>query len=124
MAKMLCMDMRERIANAIRSKRESQPCIAERFGVSISTVEGISRKINAGESLEPAPRPGRTRSLSEKHLSFLRRQIEAHPFISSYELTQRYNKCFRANRVHRSTILRAMHELGFSFKKNSVRTPA
>ena len=39
----------------------------------------------------------------------------------SYELAARFNKRFRATKVHRSTILRAMHDLGFSFKKKSIR---
>ena len=41
--------------------------------------------------------------------------------VKDPELAARFNKRFRGTKVHRSTILRAMHDLGFSFKKKSVR---
>ena len=117
----LSMDLRERIAAAINAAEESHPLIAERFGVSTTTVERISRKVREGASLDTAPRSGRPTSLGEKHLARVREELERDPYITSYELASRFNRYFPKNQVHRSTILRAMHELGFTFKKNSVR---
>lgn len=114
------MDLRERIAAALSAGDETHPCIAERFNVSRTSVERIARKVREGRSLEPDSPPGPESKLKQKERDWLRTQIERDPYVSSYELTGLFNKSFRRNRVHRSTILRAMHELGFSFKKNSV----
>lgn len=115
------MDLRERIASAIVAAEESHPLIGERFGVSVTTVERLSRKLREGKSLEARKHPGRAPVLEEKHLAGIRTEIERDSYMSSYELTHRFNKRFPKERVHRSTILRAMHQLGYSFKKNSVR---
>ena len=117
----LSMDLKERIAAAVRAREQTQAQIAARFEVSITTVERIARRLREGESLEPHKIPGAAPKLKERHVEWLRSQLEADPFTSSYELAARFNKRFRATKVHRSTILRAMHDLGFSFKKKSVR---
>jgi transposase len=116
-AKTVSVDLRKRIAAALGQAKESHPLIAERFGVSVSTVEIISRKIREGRSLEPAPRPGRTRLFGAEHLRYLSKVLRENPYITSHELAALYNQKFKSNQVHRSTVLRTMHELGFSFKK-------
>lgn len=119
----LSMDLRLRIAEAIERDQEAGDQIAARFNVSTASVSRIKAKIARGESLEPRPIPGPTPKLKPRHLEWVRAQLEADPFVTSYDLADRFNRHFRAMQVHRSTILRAMHELGFSFKKNSVRSP-
>ena len=111
------MDRRERIAAAIEAREQTQVEIAARFEVSITTVERMARRLREGEGLRPRKIPGRSPKLQERHIEYLRRQLEADPYTNSYELAARFNRRFRATRVHRSTILRAMHDLGFSFKK-------
>ena len=118
----LSIDLRERIAAAIVTAEESHPLIGERFEVSVSTVERISTKVREGKDLAPRKHPGPAPVLAEKHLVQVRVEIERDPYISSYELTNRFNRRFPKNQVHRSTILRAMHQLKYSFKKNSVRS--
>jgi transposase len=117
MAKTVSVDLRMRIAAALARAEESHPLIAERFGVSVSTVEVVSRKLREGRSLEPAPRPGRTRALGDEHFRYLTKLLQNNAYITSHELAALYNQKFKNNRVHRSTVLRAMHDLGFSFKK-------
>lgn len=124
MAAPLSLDLRERIAAAVVAAEESHPLIAERFGVSVTTVERISRKQREGKSLEPRKHPGRGPALEEKHFAWIRAEVQRDPYISTYEVAGRFNKRFPKNRVHRSTILRAMHHLGYSFKKNSARPAA
>ncbi len=124
MPKAISLDLRERVADAVLRAEESYPLIAERFCVSVGTVKRIAVKARAGESLEASSPPGRERKLGSVHLARIRAEIERDPYITSYELAARFNKYFPKNRVHRSTILRAMHELGFSFKKNTVRPAA
>ncbi|NRA33425.1 MAG: IS630 family transposase [Polyangiaceae bacterium] len=113
----LSLDLRKRIADAIVSAEENHPLIAERFGVSVTTVERISRKQREGRSLEARKQPGRACALETVHLDRIRAEITRDPYMSSYEVTERFNKRFPNNRVHRSTVLRAMHQLGYSFKK-------
>ncbi|NVB39568.1 helix-turn-helix domain-containing protein [Pseudenhygromyxa sp. WMMC2535] len=120
----ISVDLRARIAEAIEAGEESQPLIAERFSVSVTTVERISRKLRQGESLVPKSPPGRTPKLKERHLLWIRGEMEKDPYLGSYHLSARFNRRFPKNRVHRSTILRALHQLGLSFKKNSLRSPA
>lgn len=124
MSKSLSLDICERIASAVQLAEESHVLIAARFSISVSTVERISRKLREGRTLEPAPRLGRTKVLMENHRAFIRHQLRDDPYITSYELARRFNARFRVNRVHRSTILRAMRELGFSFKKKRPTPPS
>ena len=116
-------DLRKRLAAAITRADKSYPLIGERFGVSASTVEKFARKLREGQSLAPASRSGRPVALEEKHLQFLRDELQSNSFLSSYDLARRCNARFRSNRVHRSTILRAMRELGYSFKKKQPTPP-
>ena len=114
------MDLAQRIAEAIVQAEESQPLIAERFEVSVSTVERISRRMREGRPLTRTEHFGGARPrLREEHRSYIAQQLKEAPFVSSYELTEQFNSHFPALRVHRSTILRAMHAAGFSFKKKS-----
>lgn len=61
--------------------------------------------------------PGPHSELKQKERDWLRAQIESDPYVNFYELTRLFKKSFPKNRVHRSRILRAMRDLGFSFKK-------
>ncbi len=120
----LSLDLRERIVTASLAGEGSHPEIAERFGVSVTTVERLVRRVREARGLEPDKPPGRRPLLEEQHFAWLRSELERDPFISSYDLTARFRRRFRRVQLHRSTILRAMHDLGFTFKKNSVRSPA
>ena len=91
--------------------------IAELFGVSHSSVRRYVAAEANGDSLVPKSPPGLERKLGKRELDWLLVDIKANPFTTSYELTTRYNRRFRSNQVHRSTILRAMHQLGFTHKK-------
>lgn len=121
MARALSIDLRQRILNAVDEAEQSYPLIAERFSVSVTTVERLVRRRRQGKGLEPDKRSGRRPKLQDEHLAWIDEELKVTPYITSYELAARFNKRFRKLSVHRSTILRAMHDLGFSFKKNPVR---
>ncbi len=61
--------------------------------------------------------------LQAKHLEWLREQVAASPFLSTYELTPMFNEAFPEVAVHRSTILQALHRLGLSPKKKTSLAP-
>lgn len=92
--------------------------IAKRFSVSVTSVERISRRMREGRHLTRTEHSGGPRPLlKEQHHAYIREQLKNDPFVSSYELAKRFNNHFADLQVHRSTILRAMHAAGFSFKK-------
>lgn len=120
MPKSLSVDLCERIAEAIHEAEDSYVLIAERFNVSRASVLRVAKKRREGSSFEPAPRPGRPSLLEEKHRAFIQEMLGKNPYLSSYAMAELFNKKFRTNRVHRSTIFRAIRALGLTFKKNSI----
>lgn len=106
-----------RIVGAYETQGLNPAEIAEIFQVCDKTVRRLIAKSAKRESLAPGFAPGPAPKLGDKELGWLRRQLESNPYLTSYELAAGYNKRFLANRVHRSTILRAMHSLGFTHKK-------
>ena len=113
----LPVELRERIVAAHVEQGFPILEIAVLFGVSHSSVRRYVAAAAKGDSLVPKLPPGLLPKLGKKELDWLLADIEKNPFTTSYELTARYNRRFRSNQVHRSTILRAMHQLGFTHKK-------
>ena len=111
------IELRERIVRAHMELGLRPAEIAETFAVSSASVRRLIAKAENDESLEPGVGSGRPAKLGKKELDWVRRKLEADPYLTSYELSAHYNREFRSNRVHRSTILRAMHALGYTFKK-------
>lgn len=111
------IELRERIVAAHVDQGLSISEVAELFAVSYASVRRYVKKASRGESLEPSSPPGAAEKLGRKEREWLRRALEANPFTTSYELAARYNRSFPSNQVHRSSILRAMHRLGFTHKK-------
>ncbi len=96
--------------------------IATNFGVSHMSVRRLIAKAESGESLEPGVGAGRPTKLGEHELEWLRGEIKANPYATSYELSAKYNRQFRTNKVHRSTVLRAIRALGYSSKKDADKS--
>lgn len=113
----LPIELRERIVRAHVEHGLSPEEVAELFGVGRTSVLRFIAKHRRGEPLEPGRAPGGTPKLGDTELTWLRGRLEEDPYLTSYELTAKYNRAFPKNRVHRSTILRAMHTLGFTHKK-------
>lgn len=113
----LPIELRERIVAAHVEQDLEILEIADLFAVSHSSVRRYVAAAAKGESLVPKSPPGLEPKLGKKELDWLLADIKTNPFTTSYELTTRYNRRFRSNQVHRSTILRAMHRLGFTHKK-------
>lgn len=120
----LSMDLRERIAAAHEARDGTNEEIAKIFGVSLTTVERLGRKLREGIDLVAGKPTGRPKLLEKKHHDWIAKQLRGDPYITSHELTAKLKKRFRRLGIHRSTVLRAMHDLGFTFKKNSVRPTA
>jgi len=80
----------------------------------------LVRRLRAKKSLEPRTSPGPAVKVKSKHRTWLSKALSKNPFLSSYELIRLFHKQFPSLQVHRSTILRVMHELGFSFKNRRL----
>ena len=91
---------------------------ARRFDVSGSTVSRLLQAYRERGSVAPIDSvPGPKPRLEEEHLEWLRSRLKTSPFLSTYELTPLFNGAFPEVAVHRSTILRTLHDLGLSLKK-------
>ena len=121
MPRALPIELRERIVRAHVERRMTVGEIVEAFDISRSSVRRYIAKYKKGLSLEPGHAPGAAPKLGDDDFEWLRTSLEAAPCTTSHELTAKFNREFRANCVHRSTILRAMHKLGYSYKKNALR---
>lgn len=118
MAANLSMDLKERIVRSVKDEGLSQADTARRFAVSESTVSRLVQALRergtvAAVEFVRGPKP----RLMEEHFEWLRARTAESPFLSTYELTRLFNEDFPEVAVHRSTILRALHQLGLSFKK-------
>ena len=113
------MELRTRILETSLSGQWKEREVADLFSVSLTTVQRLRSKHRHGQSLEPSSPTGAPRKLNASHLQWLKRYLNQWPYATSYELTQKFNRAHRQCAVHRSTILRAMHELGYSYKKNT-----
>ena len=121
MSARLSLDLRKRIAAAHAARDGTNEEIAARFQVSRTTVERLGRRLREGTGLEPGKSTGRPKVLLPKHYDGMAKELPKDPYLGSYGLAARFRKHFRHVKLHRSTVLRAMHDLGFSFKKNSLR---
>ena len=111
------VELRERIVRAHIERGMSVSEIAVVFQVGLTSVKRYVHRAATGLSLHPRLPPGARPKLTHEDLAWLKTQIETNPYITSYELCALYNRAHRRNRVHRSTVLRAMHKLGFTHKK-------
>ncbi len=82
-------DLRRRIIEAIQENEESQPEIAERFSVALSTVEKLWHRFRMTGSYEPLPHAGGRRRLLQTAEEVIRSEVAAQPDITLAELTTR-----------------------------------
>jgi transposase len=115
------IELRQRAVRAYEEGDDSHTAIAERFSLNPWTLlRWIVRHRETG-SLAPLAKSGGRRSPVDVDL--LEHVVRETPDATTDELTRAYNqRVERVRRVHRSSILRALHRRGYVFKKN-VRGP-
>lgn len=111
------VELRERAVAAYEAGEGTYEEIAERFDVSVaSLVRWVSQRRATG-AVTPRKRGGGWHSPVDGEALDL--VVEEHPDSTVAELTRAYNRrVARRQRVHRSSILRALHRAGYVFKKN------
>jgi putative transposase len=81
MAKPLSMDLRERVVRAVEDEGLSRHQAAARFGVGVSTVIRLVRRLRETGSLAPSRMGGRRpKKISGEHADWLRRRCAERDF--------------------------------------------
>lgn len=112
------IELRERAVEAYESGDESYGVVADRFCVAIRALQRWVRLWRETASVKPRPRGGGNHSPIE--MSVLEAVIAERGDATSFELTVEYNRRVpRSQRVHRSSVHRALRRAGYVFKKNS-----
>ena len=121
MGEALPRGLRERAVRAYESGAGSYLVVAARFGIGYRTLQDWVLMHRKTGSLEAKPKGGGNPSPVD--LDVLRAVLRDRPDAIVDEIRTMYNaRVAKAARVHRSSILRALHRLGLVFKKN-VRGP-
>lgn len=109
--------LRERAVRAYESGEGSYVDIAERFAVSRRALQRWEKLKQETGSVAPRERGGgRFSPVESKTLDTL---VAERPEVTTSELTVFYNRrVSKKKRVHRSSVLRALHRAGYVFKKS------
>ena len=117
--KALSLDLRQRIADALESGH-TQTSIAERFAVSLSSVERIARKRREGHGLEPGVRPGKKPLVErEQHEAFAQLAASRTDW-TLHTLAQAWQEQAGGKALSQATTSRTLRRTGFSYKKSAV----
>ena len=113
------IELRERVVKAYESGEGAYPVIAALFSVGEATVKRWVWRYRERGNVAPTPKGGGQRSTiaAEEIESILERLGDA----TANELTAEFNRSRRgANRVHVSSMKRALHRHGYVVKKNAA----
>ena len=113
------IELRERAVRAYESGEGSHTAVAERFSLNPWTLlRWILRHRETGTVAPLAKSGGR---ISPVDLALLETVLQDTRDATTEELTREYNhRVDRTRRVHRSSILRALHRSGYVFKKTAA----
>jgi transposase len=113
----LPVELRERVVAAYESGRESYDVIAAQFGVARRALQRWVALKRETRSVAPRPRGGG--NFSPVDIALLEKIVAKGGSATSHEIRADYNaQVARRDRVHRSSIQRALRRAGFVFKKN------
>lgn len=110
-------DLRRRIIEAIQENEESQPEIATRFSVSLSTLEKLWHRFRTTGSYEPKPAAGGRGRVLKAEEEFIRAEVSAQPDITLAELTSKVMARNTQAAVSLMTLSNELQRLGLPRKK-------
>lgn len=116
--KALSLDLRQRIADALDTDA-SQPAIAERFAVSLSSVERIAAKKRRLLDLKPKQSPGRPLKIPEATLPEFEALVRSQNDWTAQALQEAWQQTMGIQ-LSLSTLTRTLAKIGFTFKKNAA----
>jgi transposase len=113
----LPIELRERVVAAYESGAESYDAVAAQFGVARRALQRWVKLKRETRSVAPRPRGGG--NFSPVDVPLLESVVANGKSATSHEIRAEYNaRVARRDRVHRSSIQRALRRAGFVFKKN------
>jgi transposase len=113
------IELRERAVHAYVSGDGSYAVLAARFGIARRILQNWVQRWRDTNSVAPMPLRGGNRS--PVSMAVLHGVLGERADLTTHELAAIYNQRVpRASRVHRSSILRALHRAGYVFKKNGL----
>jgi len=113
----LSNDLRRRIIETIQKNEETQPEIAERFSVALSTVEKLWHRFRITGSYEVLPHAGGRTRLLKTDEALLRSEVSRQPDITLAELGEKVAKQKNEPPVSLSTLSEELRRLGLPRKK-------
>ena len=116
--KALSLDLRQRIADAIE-ERQTQTSIAQRFAVSLSSVERIARKRREGHGLEPGVPPGKKPLVEREQQEAFAQLAASRTDWTLQTLAQAWQEQ-GGKALSQATTSRTLRRNGFSFKKSAA----
>lgn len=123
----LSLDLRQRIADALEHDAAatlptSQARIAQRFAVSLSSVERIARKKRQQESLAPKPSTGRKPLVPDAERDNLARLAASRTDWTLQTLVDAWQQQ-GGGALSQATMCRTLGRAGFSHKKSAASPP-
>lgn len=116
--KPLSLDLRQRIADALDGQA-SQVSIAERFAVSLSSVERLANKKRQGLDLKPGVGTGRIPKIKKEQLPAFEELARSKTDWTAQGLAEAWQRD-TGTKVSVSTVTRTLGKVAFSFKKNAA----
>ena len=111
-------DLRKKIVKAVERRAMKKSEVARLFGVSLSSVKRYVRKFRQGRPLSPGKAPGKRPKVDERARRLLEADLKERPFAKLYQRCE-YLEAVAGLRVSRSTLCRALKQMGFTRKKGS-----
>ncbi len=123
MAVSYSLDLRRKVVQACQCSGQSQRAVAEFFGVSLSFVEGMLRRVRCSGDLTPRKwRPGPRTKIDPAGCQQLERWLQEQPDLTLTELAEKL-KATDGPAVSNPTMCRMLQQLGLHQKKRHS-TPA
>ncbi len=116
--KALSLDLRQRVADALEGG-QTQTSIAQRFAVSLSSVERIARKRREGQTLEPGVPPGKKPLVEQEQQEAFAQLAVSRTDWTLQTLAQAWQEQ-GGKALSQATTSRTLRRNGFSFKKSAA----
>lgn len=110
------IDLRERIVHALEREGQTQPQVAARFGVSLSSVQRYARLRREQGTLEARPLPGRKPAIGKEQEPEFQEILQRSSDWTLESLAQSWQERSGVT-VSRSALHQTARRLGYRFKK-------
>ena len=121
MSRSISQDLRCRVVRVHLRSENSYRGLAARFDIGVASVVRILRLHRTTGSVAAKPfRGGRAAQVGPEKGKVLLALVRQHPDATVAELARHYNQK-QGSSLSRSTMLRALHRFGFTFRKSLIR---